>query len=262
MPELPEVETRLHYLRRTAIGRTIDRVRIYAPGNIKTPSARVFARNLQGRRIVDARRRGKYLIASLDDGRALILHFSMGGDLHYYRGEDERPDYTRIEFFFENEWRLAFTCPRNICRVMLVDDPMLVRGIREMGPEPLGDEFTVTKLEGVLRRSPLRQIKPLLLDQSSVAGVGNIYADEILHAAFIRPDTRASAIDPERVKLLYRAIRRVLKNSIRTAREEDFPASFLIAREARGLGCPRCGSGISKKRVGGRTSRYCPRCQK
>ena len=261
MPELPEVETRLRFFKRTALGQTIDRVRVYAPGNIKTPPARAFARKLQGRRIEDAYRRGKYLIAKLNDGRALILHFGMGGDLCYYRAARERPGYTRIEFLFESEWRLAFTCPRNICRVMLVDDPSLVRGIKEMGPEPLGREFTVSRLQRILARSPSRQIKPLLLDQSGVAGIGNIYADEILHTAGIRPDTRASAIIARRVVLLHRAIKRVLRNSIRTAHEEDFPDHFLIARESRGLGCPRCGQVIAKKRIGGRTSRFCPMCQ-
>ena len=261
MPELPEVETRLLFFKRTALGQTIRRVRVYAPGNIKTPSAREFARKLQGRRIVDGYRRGKYLIASLDDGRALILHFGMGGDLCYYGIASERPGYTRIEFLFESEWRLAFTCPRNICRVMLVDDPSLVRGIREMGPEPLGREFTVSRLRGILTKSPSRRIKPLLLDQSSIAGIGNIYADEILYAAGIRPDTRVSAIGARGITGLHGAIRRVLKESLRTAHEEDFPDHFLIGREGRGLGCPRCGHAIEKKRIGGRTSRFCPACQ-
>jgi len=261
MPELPEVETRLLFLKRNALGQTIERVNVLAPINIKTPSTRAFVSKLKGRRFESARRRGKYLIARLDDGRSLILHFTMGGDLYIYPRESERPEYTRIEFIFESGLRLAFTCPRNICRVMLVDDPLLVRGIREMGPEPLDRGFTLSKFKAILRASPRRRIKPLLLDQAAVAGIGNIYADEILHLACIRPDVRSSSIDENRLGLLHGAIKRVLRESIRTAHDEHFPDYFLIAREGRGEGCGQCGNEITKKRIGGRTSRFCPICQ-
>ena len=161
MPELPEVESRLLYFRRTALGQRIDRVVITAPNIIRNPSARAFARGLRGRCFVDAVRRGKYLIVALDDGRALILHFGMGGDLSYYNQPTERPDYTRIEFMLANGWRLAFTCPRKICRVMLVDDPDDVPALREMGPEPLGHSFSLGFLERLIETYPRRQIKPL-----------------------------------------------------------------------------------------------------
>lgn len=261
MPELPEVETRRLFLQRKALGQRIERVTVFAPINIKTPSVRAFASGLEGRRFESATRRGKYLIAQLDDGRSLILHFTMGGDLYIYRSESERPEYTRIEFLFQSGLRLAFTCMRNICRVMLVDNPLLVRGIREMGPEPLDRSFTLSRLKKILQASPLRQIKPLLLDQTTVAGIGNIYADEILHLAGIRPDLRSSLIGEQRLALLHKAIRSVLRESIRTAYEENFPESFLISRESRGEGCARCGGQIVKKRIGGRTSRFCPTCQ-
>jgi formamidopyrimidine-DNA glycosylase len=98
MPELPEVETQLQYFRRTALGQCVERVIITAPNIIRTPTARAFAKGLRGRSFVDAHRRGKYLIVSLDDGRWLILHFGMGGDLGHYKGPRQRPEYTRIEF--------------------------------------------------------------------------------------------------------------------------------------------------------------------
>src|SRR5437870_8081522 len=105
MPELPEVENQLIYFRGTALGRCIERAIITAPNIIKLPpSARAFARGLRGRRFIEAQRRGKYLIIALDDGRSLILHFGMGGDLSYYKQPRERPDYTRIEFILTNGW--------------------------------------------------------------------------------------------------------------------------------------------------------------
>src|SRR5262249_8836192 len=137
MPELPEVEHQLKFFKRVALGQRVHRVAITAPNIIRRPGPRIFAAGLVGRAFVGAERRGKYLIVALDDGRSLILHFGMGGELYFYRGNSERPEYTRIEFFLESGWRLGFTCPRKICRVMLVDTPSDVPALRDMGREPL-----------------------------------------------------------------------------------------------------------------------------
>jgi formamidopyrimidine-DNA glycosylase len=261
MPELPEVETRLQYFRRTAIGRCIERVIITAPNMIKDPAARTFARRLRGRCFVDALRRGKYLIIALDDGRKLILHFGMGGDLACYKVPTDKPDYTRIEFILTDGWRLAFTCPRKICRVMLVDETTHVPALREMGPEPLGVTFSLAFLERLIEERPRRQIKPLLLDQKMIAGVGNIYADEILFEARVRPDRRGESLNEEDIKRIHRATRRVLRRSIRTGGDEEFPADFLVSREARGAVCRLCHQPIQKKKIGGRTAHFCSICQ-
>jgi formamidopyrimidine-DNA glycosylase len=261
MPELPEVETRLQYFRRTVLGHCIERAIITAPNMIKNPTARAFARRLRGRRFVDASRRGKYLIILLDDTRKLILHFGMGGDLAYYKLERERPDYTRIEFILTNGWRMAFTCPRKICRVMLVDDTEQVPALREMGPEPLGVSFSLAFLERLIEERPRRQIKPLLLDQRMIAGVGNIYADEILFEAGVRPDRRGISLNGDEIKRIHRATRRVLRRGIQTAADEDFPSDFLVSREARGAVCRVCDQPIQKKTIGGRTAHFCSHCQ-
>jgi formamidopyrimidine-DNA glycosylase len=260
MPELPEVETRLIYLRRTALGEQVERVLVTAPNLIKSETARVFARKLRGRRFVEAHRRGKYLIISLDDGRVLVLHFGMGGDLHLYKSQRERPEYTRIEFVFVSGRRLAFTCPRKICRVMLVDTVADVPALREMGPEPAGHHFSLAYLRHLCETS-LRQIKPLLMDQKRIAGVGNIYADEILFASRVRPDRRASSLGEEELRRIHRETRRVLKRAIETAAEEEFPADFLVSRDWRGAGCKRCGALIERKKINGRTAHFCASCQ-
>jgi len=261
MPELPEVETRLLYFRRTALGQCVERVIITAPNMLKRPAARAFARGLLGRCFVEAFRRGKYLIVELDDGRALILHFGMGGDLRYYERPNERPDYTRIEFILRNGRRLAFTCPRKICRVMLVDDAGHVPALREMGPEPLGSAFSFAFLQRLIEERPRRRIKPILMDQKIIAGVGNIYADEILFEARVRPDRLASTLSAEEIKRIHRETRRVLRRSIRTAGDREFPADFLVSRDARGAMCRVCARPIEKKKVGGRTAYFCCRCQ-
>lgn len=261
MPELPEVETQLRYFRRTALGSCVERVIVSAPNIIRQPAARAFARDLRGRCFVEAVRRGKYLIVALDNARSLILHFGMGGDLGYYKSSKDRPDYTRIEFILSNGMRLAFTCPRKICRVLLVDDVSQVPALKEMGPEPLGAGFSFAFFERLIEERPRRQIKPLLMDQKMIAGVGNIYADEILFEANVRPDRVASTLSGEELKRIHRETRRVLRRSIRTAGEEEFPADFLVSRNGRGAACKVCGHAIEKKTIGGRTSYFCSSCQ-
>jgi formamidopyrimidine-DNA glycosylase len=261
MPELPEVETRLLYFQRVALGKRVERVVVTAPNMIKNSGARDFVKGMRGRRFVEASRRGKYLIISLDPTGALILHFGMGGDLHYYKSPRDRPDYTRMEFLLTNGWRLAFTCPRKICRVMLVDDETDILALKEMGPEPLGNAFSLAFLQRMIEERPRRQIKPLLMDQKMIAGVGNIYADEILFEARVRPDRLAASLDEEEIKRIHRETRRVLRRSLRTAAEEEFPADFLVSRSGRGALCKICGQPIEKKTIGGRTAYFCPQCQ-
>lgn len=262
MPELPEVENRLLYLQRTALGEVIKRASVTAPGMIKSRSAKAFADGLRGRKMVEASRRGKYLIVTLDDSRLLILHFGMGGDLVYYRSQSERPAFTRIEFFLASGNRLAFTCPRKICRVMLVRNITDVPALRQMGPEPLSANFSLAYLEHVIDESGKRMIKPLLLDQKQIAGVGNIYADEILFGARVRPDRRASSLSPDEIKLIHRETRRTLRLAIRTGGDENFPSDFLVSRNARGASCRHCGHSIERQRIGGRAAYFCPRCQR
>jgi formamidopyrimidine-DNA glycosylase len=261
MPELPEVETRLLYFQRMALGRRVERVIVTAPNMIKNPGVRAFLKGMRGRRFVRASRRGKYLIVALDQKGALILHFGMGGDLHYYKSSKDRPVYTRIEFFLTNGWRLAFTCPRKICRVMLVDDPTQIPALKLMGPEPLGNAFRLAFLERLIEERPRRKIKPLLMDQKMIAGVGNIYADEILFEAKVRPARLAASLNQEEIKRIHRETRRVLRRSLRTATDEEFPSDFLVSRSTRGALCKICGQPIEKKAIGGRTAYFCPNCQ-
>ena len=262
MPELPEVESRLVYLRRTALGQVIDKVIVTEPRIIKAPSAAKFTRRLKNRRLVEAVRRGKYLVITLDDGRALVMHFTMGGGLHYYEGIGEPPRFTRIEFLLRNGKRLGFTCPRNICRVMLVDSVEEIKGLREMGPEPLASDFNLGVLKELVLGGKSGRIKSVLLDQRRIAGIGNIYADEILFQAGVLPQRSASSLDAGEAERLYRSIRTVLKNSLKTADDEEFPPTFLIGLDSRGAGCYRCDNKIERTKIGGRTTRFCPHCQK
>src|SRR5262249_51671087 len=210
-----------------------------------------YKRTLVWQMLVRAPRRGKYLIVDTDDGRVLVLHFGMGGDLHYYRDLEQRPRFTRIEFVLDNGYRLAFTCPRNICRVMSVRTASDVPGLRQMGPEPLCDAFTLSIFRSLIESGASRAIKALLMDQTRIAGIGNIYADQILFEAGIRPTRRTPDLDDTEVRRLYRSIRRVLKKALPTASDEALPRHYIYARDEGGLGCPNCSQPFEKIRVGG-----------
>ena len=260
MPELPEVQAILDYFRRTALGRTIRSVTVSVPNMIKSPRAATFARSLRGRKMVDAVRRGKYLIITLDDSRILILHFGMGGELAYLRKGEEPPPYTRILFHLD-KGDLAFTCPRKICRVMLTRSLEEIPALRTMGPEPLTSSWSMLHLSAIIERSPRRQVKPLLMDQSRVAGVGNIYADQILFEAGVRPDRLSSTLSEIEIKRIHSETRRVLRKALKTANEETFPFEYLFSRKNRRLPCGRCGTEIERKTIAGRTAHFCPSCQ-
>ena len=262
MPELPEVESQLDYLRTNALGRAIRKVSVFEPRIIKNSTAAAFRKTLTGRRLVSAYRRGKYLIVDTDRPRVLILHFGMGGDLQYYPDPKQRPRFTRIEFTLDNGYRLAFTCPRNICRVMSVGSPSDVPGLRQMGPEPLCSDFTLTVFKTMIGTGVSRAIKALLMDQKRIAGIGNIYADQILFETGIRPTRKTSDLDAREAGLLYRSIRRVLKDALPTASEEALPSHYIYSRDFSGQGCPDCGRPLAKTRVVGRTTRYCAVCQR
>jgi len=262
MPELPEVEHQLKFFKKVALGQRVKRVSITAPNIIRRPGPRRFAAGMIGREFVRVERRGKYLIVSLDNGKYLILHFGMGGELYFYRDTAGRPDYTRIEFFLESGWRLGFTCPRKICRVMLVDEPSEVPALRDMGREPLGRSLSYSYFSRIIEESPGRLIKPLLMDQRKIAGVGNIYADEILFDARVRPDRKAATLSEGEIKLLHQATRRVLRAALKSGRDPDFPSDFLVSRSWRSAPCSVCGNPIERKTIGGRTAYFCLNCQK
>jgi formamidopyrimidine-DNA glycosylase len=144
---------------------------------------------------------------------------------------------------------------------MLVDAAAHVPALREMGPEPLGTAFSFAFLERLIEERPRRQIKPLLMDQKMIAGVGNIYADEILYESRVRPDRLASSLTDEETRRIHRATRRVLRRAMRTASDQEFPSDFLVSRDARGAVCRICSQPIEKKTIGGRTAHFCSHCQ-
>lgn len=274
MPELPEVETMVRDLRTRVIGRSITEVDAAFPGIVIYPDFPEFVERVQGRWIEDISRRGKYAILSLSSGDVLIIHRGMTGSL-LHRGPGHPADpYVRIAFTLDDGSSLRLQDPRKFGRVLVMDRTGSERPLpwARMGPEPLDGGFTLAGLRTALeRRTAL--IKPLLLNQQVVAGLGNIYVDETLYLARIHPERRANTLSKAETARLYSAIREVLASAVEgrgttfssyadvDGRAGGFQEALQVFRRE-GVACPRCGTPIERRVVGGRGTHFCPRCQR
>jgi formamidopyrimidine-DNA glycosylase len=270
MPELPEVETIKNELMPHVRGRKITDVTLYWEGIVKKPSREEFRSRLIGQKITGLNRRGKYLIFSLSKGGALIIHLKMTGSLLLNHASAEPDKFIRAVLHLDNACQLRFRDPRKFGAMWLVADASSVTG--NLGPEPLEWNFTARMLAERLakRKAP---IKPLLLDQNFIAGIGNMYADEALYDARIHPLRPASSLSREEIKRLHKAIKEVLRAAIvsKGASVENYfrpggelgTAHFQF-RVAHGLGgkfCRRCGTPIERTTVRNRGTYFCPKCQ-
>ncbi len=265
MPELPEVETLVRQLRAPLVGRVITDVTIRWPRHIAIPSPREFAERIQGQRVETIERCGKYLVFGLDRD-TLLIHLKMSGALAVVPAGTAEDKHAHTIFHLEDGHEFRFSDTRKFGRVYLVGDPKEVTG--SLGPEPLAADFTAKKLgEGLVAHS--RALKPLLLDQTFLAGVGNIYADEALHLAGLHPLRKSDTLRPDEVKRLWRGIRRALNNGLRhngasidwVYRGGDYQNHFRVyGRESEP--CPACGTPIRRITVGQRSTYFCPHCQR
>jgi len=256
MPELPDVQVFKEYLDATALHRRIAHVYLSADDVLESVSSSTLRSRLQGRALESSRRHGKHLFAALDNAGWLRLHFGMTGLLKYYKNEDEAPDHLRLRLDFENGYHLGYKNTRKLGQIGLVDDVHEFIADAELGPDALSKDFGLDEFSEALagRRG---SIKGTLMNQSVIAGIGNIYSDEILFHAGVHPEAVAGDLDDETVKALFRAMRSVLQRAIE-ARVENFPDDFLLPHREDGAECPRCGSSLRKMRVSGRSTYFCP----
>jgi formamidopyrimidine-DNA glycosylase len=277
MPELPEVETITRRLRNgtsdqpSVCGQTIQSVEVTWSRIIAEPDVPAFKDALLGKTINDARRRGKFLHFPLNEGH-LIAHLRMSGDMRIENrlADDNQPSplspYDKVILNFASPYRLAFSEIRKFGRMWYVEDPLSVFG--ELGPEPLDPEFTAGRLYALLHAHS-RQIKPLLLDQTFIAGLGNIYTDESLFRAGIHPLRKSDSLTTQEAASLHQAIQEVLRQGICRFgasldwiyRGGEFQNDFSAYSRA-DQPCPVCGTAIMKISVGQRGTHFCPNCQK
>jgi formamidopyrimidine-DNA glycosylase len=270
MPELPEVETTVNDLKPLVLNKKIIRVEIFKSSSIAEPSAEEFQKGLIKSKIVSLSRRGKHIVFTLDNGKYLIVHLRMTGSL-IVKPDSEEPDkFIRVILYLDNKTSIHFRDVRRFGRMWLVNNIDSVVG--KLGPEPLEKEFSVEVLAKILknRKTP---VKSLLLDQTLIAGIGNMYADEALFQARIHPLKPANSLSKKEIINLHEAIQYVLKKGIRNKgastdtyiRPEGIKGAahleFQVAHR-KGEECPICGGPIERILVGQRSTFFCPNCQK
>src|SRR6266481_2528158 len=260
MPELPEVETFKRYLDSTSLHQRIRSVEVRDAYVLKRVSTRELARRLKGRRFENSYRHGKHLFVRADDELWLRLHFGMTGSLEYLKHDERAPKTARIIFRFATNRRLAFDDQRKFGEIELIEDVDEFLQTRDIGPDAL--EIGLSQFKAIVgnRRGA---VKAILLNQQLIAGIGNLYADEILFRACVHPATQATTLSDTDLRRLFRATRYVLKKAI--VLKTDFnrlPKSWLLTHRGKRGRCPRCGRALKSATIGGRTAWFCVHCQK
>ena len=274
MPELPEVQTVVDTLNRCGIvGRTIDGALIRWSKTIACESPACFCRRIRGRRIERITRRGKYIVFHLSGGLSLLIHLRMTGRLNWTRRDRALNTHEHVILSVGPHHELRFQDTRKFGRIVLTDAPKAVLG--KLGPEPLSRGFTRERFFTMLQARK-RQLKPLLLDQTFLAGLGNIYVDEALWQACIHPCRRSDSLTRKETDALHRAIRKVLNQGLKNQGTslgsgqgnfhavDDRPgrnADQLNVFRRTAAPCPRCRATIQRIVVGQRSSHICPVCQ-
>lgn len=270
MPELPEVETIVRDLREgqdgipALVGHTIQSFETRWPRHIVEPDLATFRSQIEGRAVTAVRRRGKYIVIELG-GLSLLIHLRMSGDLSMLPAGEPLRDYDHTVFELSQGWQLRFNDARKFGRIHLTENPGSV--LDKLGPEPLSDLFQAEDL-GEILGSHKRQLKPLLLDQTVLAGVGNIYADEALHRAGIHPLRRSDTLTAWEVQRLWKSLRAALQHGIRANgasidwvyRGGSFQDQLRVYGRA-GEPCTTCGQEITRIIVGQRGTHLCLSCQ-
>ena len=268
MPELPEVETYRRYLEQTSLRQPIEAIDVEDHKLLTTDYA-TLVESLVGRAFVGTRRVGKNLFVQTDGPATLRMHFGMTGDLEYYHSSLDRPRHARIVFYFRSGFNLGFICPRKFERIGLVEDVDAFLKTKKIAADGL--EIGLDELaQNLLKRKSA--VKPVLLDQSTVAGIGNWIVDEVLFQAKIHPERLSHLLTLPEIAQIHAAIRLVLNTAIaQEANYALFPTTFLIHARAWGASpyadaerhtrCP-CGLvEVAQSRVGGRATYFCPNCQ-
>ncbi len=259
MPELPDVETFRRYLNSTGLHQAIAHTHVESVLLEEGVTPQLLQRRLKGAEIMETDRRGKYLFGRLTNENWLILHFGMTGFLRYFRNRGEAPEHTRLLLEFDNGYFLAYDCQRKLGTITVTED--LERFIRkkDLGPDAWGLGYSSFRdaLEG--RRG---MIKSALMNQSVLAGIGNVYSDEILFQARLLPDASVSDLDDDALRRVFDAMTEVLETTVRfQADPERFPDSYLTPRREAGAECPRCDGSIESSTISGRTTYFCAACQ-
>ncbi len=277
MPELPEVETVRRGLEQHLVGRQIVRVEVGRERVVRRTSPEALIAGLSGTTVVAAQRRGKYLLLPLDSGDTMMIHLRMSGQVLLAAGGAARPPHTHVVMYLDDGSEAWFVDPRTFGEVVVFDPDRVdveLPPVAQLGVDPIAESFERADLRRIIR-STSRALKPLLLDQQVIAGIGNIYADEILHRSRLRPDRSASTVDSRATNRLHEAIIDILTSAIEVGGSTLGDAQYVdLMGESgsyqddhrvygrAGERCLTCGRGWIRRTVsGGRSTHWCGVCQ-
>lgn len=261
MPELPDVKIFQNYIKRTALNKQVQKTHVVKSKVLKNLSPQKITRFCKGHRIKDIKRIGKYLLFNFTGhDRLLALHFGMTGEIVYEKQSKGLSEHALLSLDFSNNKRLSLIMPRKFGSIELTQSVDDFIKKHNLGP----DLMSLTKEDFVEKLINKKgSIKSALMDQSLFAGLGNIYSDEILFQAKIDPDSKLSALNKSQLKKIWQASQEVIKKSIKVkADPEKLPKNFIIPHRKRNEKCPKCKDEIKNKTSAGRSSYYCPKCQK
>jgi formamidopyrimidine-DNA glycosylase len=259
MPELPDVETFRRYLDATSLHQEIEKVEGRSRQVLEGVSAQELEAGLEGRTFESTRRHGKYLLVELDDGNWLVLHFGMTGHLKYFKDTEKDPPYDRLLIAFANGYHLAYDAQRKLGEVALTEDVEEFIEEKGWGPDALSFGLVAFKEALAGRRG---MAKSTLMNQHIVAGIGNVYSDEILFQVGIHPRSKVNQLSEETLEELFQAMKKVLQTAIdHQADPEQFPDDYITPHRHDDRECPRCGAEIKRVKVSGPSAYYCPHCQ-
>ena len=274
MPELPEVETIVADLRPHLTGRTIVSCELLFPTIVRHPEPEVFIDSVAGMRIAGMRRRGKFILMDLENDLELVVHLGMTGQLRLVDADTPLSNHTHVIFTLDDARHLRYRDPRRFGRLLLGTHESLLasKKMPRLGPEPIDVDFGAEDLYRSLRKRRT-SLKAVLLDQAAIAGVGNIYADESLHRARLRPDRLAGGLSRKSVQRLHESLRDSLRTAIinRGSSVDTYRDAWgemggqqekLQVYGRAGEPCFTCGRPLALIRLAGRSTVFCRRCQK
>ena len=259
MPELPEVEIFRRNAEASVLRKEIQRVRIVEANLLKDVSQNRLAAALRAQSFVCAQRHGKYLGLNLSGGKWVVFHFSMTGELVCLSPSSDESRYTRLLIELAGGSGLCYVSRRKLGMIALATDFDSFIRSKNLGPDAFGIDGTTCQATLQAHRGALKQA---LTNQSIMAGIGNVYSDEILYQAHIRPMRSLKTLSDSELQSVCRSTKRILRVAIeRRAEPERMPKSWMIPRRSKNQRCPRCGHRWNVCRIAGRSAYYCPICQ-